>query len=318
MALTNEQYDIIRKEYDLRLLAAADKARARAEEAARIPGYSALEERASALIRSFAQGLAQGAGAVSCREELQRLRQEKEQLLQGAGYPADYLEDVYECPLCRDTGYVDGHKCTCFRKREIDLLYADSHLGFLTDRIRFSSLREDVYLKGGTESDVQHFIKARDASLSFVENFPACRNLLFTGSVGTGKTVLSVCIAGELIDRGFRVIYFSAVSLFERLSAERFGSREEQEEQRLSSDLYSCDLLVIDDLGTELTNSFVAEQLFALLNERSIRQNRTVISTNLDLEQLFTLYAERIFSRITSEFDIFRLTGPDIRRLTAG
>ena len=126
--------------------------------------------------------------------------------------------------------------------------------------------------------------------------------------MGAGKTFLSNCIARELIEAGNLVLYFSAAGLIDILSG-----RSREESAAASQDIWHCDLLVIDDLGTEYTNAYVVSQLFSCLNERHLRRKSTIISTNLSLADLRNKYSERIFSRITSNYDIFKITGPDIR-----
>ena len=138
-------------------------------------------------------------------------------------------------------------------------------------------------------------------------------NLFFYGTVGTGKSFLSGCVAKELIESGHSVIYFSATGLFDLLSKNSFDYKNREELRETYADLYQCDLLIIDDLGTELTNQFVTSQLFALLNERHMGKKATIISTNLSLEELRNRYSERIFSRITSHYEICKLSGQDIR-----
>ena len=153
---------------------------------------------------------------------------------------------------------------------------------------------------------------AVDTCRSFVDQFDRTfDNLYFYGSTGVGKTFLSNCVAKALIDSGHSVLYFTSFQLFTILEESKFHgdalAREQQE------DLFSCDLLIIDDLGTELTNRFSVSQLFLCLNERLLRRKSTVISSNLDLEHLFETYSERNFSRIISNYTLLKLTGADIR-----
>lgn len=124
---------------------------------------------------------------------------------------------------------------------------------------------------------------------------------------------MSGCIASELLQSGHSVIYFSASGLFDTLARYTFDARAKEALSGFYEDIYSCDLLIIDDLGTEMTNTFVASQLFSCLNERHLRKNSTIISTNLSLEELRDRYSDRVFSRITSHYDLCKLTGPDIR-----
>ncbi|MEE1050489.1 MAG: ATP-binding protein [Lachnospiraceae bacterium] len=222
------------------------------------------------------------------------------------------MEVPYQCPDCRDTGYINGEKCHCFRQEEISILYDQSHLQLLTRTQNFDTLREDFY-KG---EDLKRFRAARNVSLHFARQFGReYSNLYFFGTVGTGKSFLSVCIAREVLSAGYSVLYFSAASLFDRLAGLVYNYRSREDFQHFVDDLYHCDLLIIDDLGTELTNQFVSAQLFACINERHLNRKPTVISTNLSLEDLQKRYSDRVFSRITSGYICCKLTGKDIRLL---
>ena len=134
--------------------------------------------------------------------------------------------------------------------------------------------------------------------------------MLFIGGAGTGKTFLSNCIAREVIKQGYSVIYYPAASLFDRMADSAFGRREDEREQ-----IFGCDLLIIDDLGTEVTNSFATSQLFRCISERRLRRRSTIISTNLDLNQLRDTYTERVSSRLLEGFEILRFFNQDIRIL---
>ena len=164
--------------------------------------------------------------------------------------------------------------------------------------------------------DLAIFKKNVNTCKNFVNTFPAdYSNLFFYGTVGTGKSFLSGCIARELIEKGCSVIYFSAAGLFETLSRSMFDYKNKDELHSLHEDLYGCDLLIIDDLGTECINNVTASQFFSLLNERHLSKKATIISTNLFLEDIQNRYSERIFSRIIDNYTICKFTGSDIRRL---
>ena len=151
-------------------------------------------------------------------------------------------------------------------------------------------------------------------SKNFCTNFKTSyQNLFFYGTVGTGKTFLTNCIAKECIEQGCSVLYFSAASLFDLLARNTFDYRAREELSALCADLYSCDLLVIDDLGTETATAVTLSHFFTCLNERLLRQKSVIISTNLSLEDCRNRYQDRIFSRIASNFEFCKLTGPDIR-----
>ncbi|NLL80421.1 MAG: ATP-binding protein [Clostridiales bacterium] len=313
MALSNTQYDSIIRTYEKKqnhnryLLA---KRREEVYEA--IPSYEELEHKTAAISVEQGRRLLSGdeSALPTLHQKLQRLADDKLTLLRDAGFPGDYLEPVYDCPDCQDTGYCNGQKCHCFRQQMITLLYEQSNIRELLKTENFDSLSLEYY----EGEDLNRFQGAVDACKSFIYTFgEQYRNLFFYGTVGTGKSFLSSCIARELIERGRLVIYFSATGLFEHLSQITFDHKSKEDLYSFYEDIYNCDLVIIDDLGTELTNAFVSSQLFSLLNERHLRKKPTLISTNLSLEELRDRYSDRIFSRITSNYELYKITGPDIR-----
>lgn len=320
MALSNSQYEAIRKEYqrtrdENRILA---EARLR-EVCEAVPEYLPLSESVSTLSVARARRMLEGdEDALSgLHQELAELARRRKCLLAEHGFPEDYLEPIYRCPDCQDTGYVTSDqglktKCHCFRQQEISLLYAQSHIQELIERENFSVLSYEYY----QGEDLRRFEAAVGISRKFIQEFgESFRNLFFYGTVGTGKSFLSGCIARELLQRGCSVLYFSAASLFDTLARYTFDGRLKDSLQDFCEDLYGCDLLIVDDLGTEITNSFVTSALFSCLNERHLRGRSTLISTNISLEELRDRYSDRIFSRISSGFTLCKLTGPDIRIL---
>lgn len=289
---------------------------------ARIPELQALDRQTPSLAVDLlrkrlaeepgaaASDTGRSAGAYSFREKAAEITRRREQLLTENGFPPDYLEMTWDCPDCRDTGYIGREKCHCLRRRETAVLYDQSNLEALAADADFSALSEQYY----AGEDLENFRKARRACMQFVEEFGhTYRNLYLYGTVGTGKTMLSVCAARALIDRGYSVLYFSAASLFDRLADCTFSSGSRDDLREFTRDLYGCDLLIIDDLGTEFTNAFVASQLFSCISERELNRRPTVISTNLSLRELQARYSDRVFSRITSTYEICKLTGQDIR-----
>ena len=255
--------------------------------------------------------LLDGQGSMSeYHEKMQDISRKKRELLLANGYPEDYLSPIYDCPDCKDTGFVNGEKCHCLQSRIVNMLYSRSNLKEVLQAENFSVLSYDYY----EGEDLQNFKKAVENSLSFIRNFDTeYQNLLFFGAVGTGKTFLSNCIAYELLQHGYSVIYFSASGLFDLLSRQAFASNEKEVLYKTQEDLYNCDLVIIDDLGTELTNAFTNTHLFSILNERSLRKKPVIISTNLSLEGMKERYSERIFSRLVNSFTFRKLSGSDIR-----
>ncbi len=313
MALTNTQYDQILHQYEIKQLnCRRETERKKAYIYDHIPEYRDLEDAVAKI--SVSQGRKLLAGDTEAMEDLRdsiaELSGRKAQLLEDAGFPPDYLEPVYECPDCKDTGYIDGQKCHCFKEAMITLLYEQSNIREMLQTENFDSLSYEYY----TGEDLSRFRNAVNTCKNFVKNFNSdYHNLFFYGTVGTGKSFLSGCVAKELIESGHSVIYFSAGNLFDFLSKNSFDYKNREELRGTYADLTQCDLLIIDDLGTELTNQFVASSLFALLNERHMGKKATAISTNLSLEELRNRYSERIFSRITSHYELCKLSGQDIR-----
>lgn len=313
MPLTNTQYDRIFRQYEEKQRQSRLEAERRRDYVyKRLPGYRELEDETASLSASQGKKLLFGDDAAldELRQNLAVLKKQKKQLLSDAGLPADYLEPVFVCPDCRDTGYIDREKCHCLRQAEISLLYEQSGIQDMLKHNNFSLLSYEYY----TGEALALFRHAVNTCESFIKNFNSdYRNLFFYGTVGTGKSFLSGCVAKELMDQGLSVIYFGAAGLFDLLSKVSFDAKSRDERQNTYSDLYQCDLLIIDDLGTELTNQFTASQLFSLLNERQLGKKSTLISTNFSLAELRDRYSDRIFSRITSNFEVCRLAGEDIR-----
>ncbi|MCM1253100.1 MAG: ATP-binding protein [Clostridium sp.] len=313
MSLTNTQYDTILRDYENRQLHNRHELERRtAYVYEQIPGYRGLDDKIASVSVSYGKKYLDG--DENAMEELKSILAEiaaqKKTLMENAGLPADYLAPVYTCPDCQDTGYIGSQKCHCFRQAMITLLYEQSNIREMLQSENFQSLSYEYY----ENEHLSHFKNAVVTCQNFIKNFNSdYHNLFFYGTVGTGKSFLSNCVAKELIESGHSVIYFSAAGLFELLSKYSFDYKNREDQKSRYTDLYQCDLLIIDDLGTELTNQFVASQLFSLLNERHMGKKATIISTNLSLEELRNRYSDRIFSRITSHYEICKLTGPDIR-----
>ena len=313
MALTNSQYNTIMKEYEEKQLAVRHALEDRINHVNKIlPEYQAITSEISSLSLQQAVKLLDGDDSAleELKNSIQKLREKKNQLLLNAGFPLNYLEPEYVCPDCKDTGYIGLEKCHCFKQQIITLLYQQSNITDMLKENNFSTLSYDYY----EGEDLLHFQNTVKTCKDFIDCFNSdYHNLFFYGTVGTGKSFLSGCIAKELMDAGHSVIYFSSTGLFEKLSRMSFDYNAKDELSDLYEDLYSCDLLIIDDLGTELTNNFSSSQFFSCLNERILRKKSIIISTNLSLQELRDRYSDRIFSRITSNFKLCKVTGPDIR-----
>ena len=250
---------------------------------------------------------------------LKSLNERKVAALASIGKPADYLDDIFTCPYCKDSGYVNGKRCICFNKKAIDLIYEDSNLKNITSSENFSTFSFEWYDKkqvdpvtGLTPYNNMH--KVLDVCQSFVQTFDnSFSNLLLTGETGVGKTFLANCIAKELLDTYHSVIYLTATEFFKCFENSDF--RRNLDNSIDVNYFLECDLLIIDDLGTESSNSYTNSKLFYVINERLLRNKSVIISSNFTISQIEDFYSERIFSRIISSYTILRLFGTDIRYL---
>lgn len=320
MPLQNYQFDKIMREYSRRQSESRRQLEEHRAEIYRVlPRIWEIDEEVAALCARRARALLTRSADIQSdlKSAVAALSQERLSLLTSKGYPADYLDQIHTCPHCQDTGYIEGQKCSCFRKMELDLLYTQSNLREILEKENFEHFSFEYYsdkIKNDSTglTALETARRAYDLSQAFVENFDSrTENLFFYGNTGVGKTFLSHCIAKALLDSSHFVLYFSAYDLFDLLARNTFSRSQDTEEQE--NYIFDCDLLIIDDLGTELTNSFVSSQLFLCINERLMRGKSTIISTNLKLEDFSDTYSERTFSRIASNYRLIKLIGNDIR-----
>ena len=318
MALKNTQYDEIMREYYRKQTEDRHEQEERIRRATEaLPELAAIDHEIASLSVSSARKALEGdeTALSHLREDIKALSEKKTELLTSHGYPADYLEMHYHCPDCQDTGYIGQEKCHCFRQAVIDLLYTQSNIRDILEEENFDHFSFRYYSDTAVSpttglSSLVTMKKLVAESMDFIRNFDTdFQNFFFYGDTGVGKTFLSHCIAQELLDTAHCVMYFSAFDLFDLLADSKF-SREKNEGAEFILD---SDLLIIDDLGTELTNSFVSSQLFLCINERIMRRKSTIISTNLKLENFSDTYSERTFSRIASNYRMVKLEAKDIR-----
>ena len=324
MALSNSQYDAIMREYGRQQIENHHKLEERRKEIyARLPVVRQLEAEIAERSVACAKKLLEGDKSVLDRlkEDLRDLREQKALIIRAAGYPDDYLELHYRCPDCRDTGLIDGRKCHCFLQAQMRLLHAQSNLEDVLERENFKALSYQYY--DDTEilpqlgiTNAAYMRRVVAGCKEFVRDFDKKHdNLLFTGSTGVGKTFLTNCIARELMDDFHSVIYLTASDLFDVFSRNKFDYDNAEDMKDMYRFILDCDLLIIDDLGTELNNSFTSSQLFYCINERMNMSRSTIISTNLTLARLRDSYTDRVTSRIMSGYRIIPLYGGDIRLL---
>ncbi len=249
-------------------------------------------------------------------ERVKGLIEKKRDLLIKNRYPADYLDPIYRCSYCKDTGYVDSQKCFCFEQKMLDIIYSQSNLMGAVKEHNFTTFKMDYYsdqASPGRKSPRENMKQVLDVCLDYIRNFKNApdRNLLIHGNPGVGKTFLTTCIANELMKAGHSVIYLTSYQLFEQLADYKFR-RENQNADTLPN-ILNADLLIIDDLGTEMNNAFINSELFLCINERILNKKSTIISTNFNLKQLNQVYTERISSRLIQFYTILHIYGEDIR-----
>lgn len=256
--------------------------------------------------------------AETLKRSVKSLAAQKQQLLLDAGYPQNYLEPIYTCSDCKDTGFINNEKCHCLKKEIINFAYAQSNLDHILKSENFEHFSLDVY-SDQVDSNIgksPRDIAARNHKVCY--NFTAdfgktFDNLILYGQAGLGKTFLCNCIAKELLDHSKSVIYLTAFNLFKLLENYRFHNDESGISYETIQEIYQCDLLIIDDLGTELNNAFTTSELFSLINARLLDEKPIVISTNLSPNGLANQYSDRIVSRIFGNYKVLNFIGSDIR-----
>ncbi len=321
MPLKNSQYDILMREYSRRQLENEHDRQKRVEEVYhKIPRIQEIDRKIRSSAASHARKLIGGdeQALLTMRIELNKLKKEKATLLEKNGFSPDYMELQYVCPDCKDTGYIGSEKCHCLKQASVDLLYTQSNIKEILQRENFSSLTMNYYSKAYHPRLGKSIYEDMKMKIDYCKKYAATygtqhhNSLLFIGTTGVGKTFLSNCIASEVLNRCYSVVYLTATDLFNIFSRATFN-KEDGEENEIDHYILDSDLLIIDDLGTEFSNSFTTGKLFYCLNERIVRQKGTIVSTNLSVNELRDMYSERVVSRLLSNFSILELFGEDIR-----
>ncbi len=322
MKFTNSQYDELMSTYHTHQIENRALAQARKDEVyEKIPRIKEIDQllASSSIDAVRAKLKGQSDYTVEAKEKNHALIAEKADLLKTHGYDADYLGPIYTCELCKDTGRIGNDYCSCFQQASISLLYRQSTLDRVLELENFDTFDLSYY---PNETDGIHeltpyenMVKILNKTKKFVETFDKeGGNLLFYGETGLGKTFLSNCVAKALMDSQHTVLYQSSIHLFEDvLSDVLMKKNQNSNSKEIYRYLYNCDLLIIDDLGTEFTNNFVASELYDILNTRMRDGKSTIISTNLSLKELNERYSVRITSRFISDYMAFQFYGSNVR-----
>lgn len=256
-------------------------------------------------------------------DKIDSLKKERNDILNSLHLDNSYLEPIYECPICKDTGYItkdyNTTMCNCLKQRLFNIAYNKSNIGNIKKE-NFSNFNINLYSDevnpnkyNSNISPKQNIQIIKNIALSFIKNFdnPDEKNLLFTGNTGLGKTFLTNCIACEILKKGKTVLYQTSSNMLDMIIDYRFNKNNIT--KKIYDSLSDVDLLIIDDLGTETINSMKLTELFNILNNRLLNQNKTIISTNLNLHNILKNYDERIFSRIIGYYNACKFFGDDIR-----
>ena len=316
MGYSRENYRLVREEYENRSLEARNAADARRSELHRvIPRTEEIDRELSATgIKLMGAALGVSHASVDdIRAGVVKLRAERAALLAAAGYPENYSEPHYECEKCQDTGYVDGYMCSCMKQRLIMAGYESSGIARLMQNETFDTFSLDYYADDRRNLENMRYIY--QTMRRFAETFDpkSSKSIALFGGTGLGKTHLSTAAAKVIIERGFDVVYTGAIGMFSDFEKVRFGNASGRESGENSDRYFDCDLLIIDDLGSEVANQFTVSCLYDVINTRINKGLPMILSTNLRQDELRQRYWDRITSRIFGEFVTLMLTGTDVR-----
>lgn len=254
------------------------------------------------------------------KNKMENMRMEKAYLLTENNIPLDYLELKYHCEECKDTGYLDGgEQCYCLKQELIDEAYEMSNIKSVLEKENFETFRidivPDIECEGEDMTPRENIEYISNICVDYVNNFNERNdeNLLFYGNTGLGKTFMCNCIAKALLDMNKIVVYQTAFKILEIIEKRRFDKSADRFKDYQYQLLFDADLLIIDDLGTELSNAFTNAEIFNIVNTRLLSGKKTIISTNLSPKELSEIYSDRIFSRVFEKFIPLRFFGPDLR-----
>ncbi len=324
-----ENYRKILEEYKTKYLTARESAENRRQEVeARLPEVAAVDRLLAGIgpeimrvsLQAGENEQSRRAGIEALKAKNEALLRRRAELLTAAGYPADYTEVRYECPRCGDTGILDdGGVCSCLRRKLIAASYEASGLGELLNRQTFDNFSLDYFR--GDEKAMRIMTSVLHTLRDYAEHFTMgddthepSGNLLLVGGTGLGKTHLSSAVAKTVLDRGYDVLYASAPTMVATFESERFRNAAAitagiDDPARF----FDCDLLILDDLGTEVSNQFTLSALHNVINTRLNLRHPTIISTNLFQGELNHRYWDRIASRLFGEYQILLFLGTDVR-----
>ena len=317
MSYNREDYIRIKAEFSQKYILARERATARRTELhGRFPRVWEIDRVLSRtgmdIMAIMNSGKDTAAKIAGLKERNGKLLEERGNILREGGYPEDYSDIKYDCEKCGDTGFVDTKMCDCMKKALVMAGYESSGLGALIRSQSFENFSLDFYCTGGGNAELMKL--NRDKLCAFADGFDrdTYKNFLFIGGTGLGKTHLSTSVAKKVIDRGYDVLYVTAVGMISDFEAVRFGdgARVKNDPERYME----AELLIIDDLGTEVVNQFTLSCVYDVINGRINARRSTIINTNLSSKDIEAKYNERIYSRLIGEYYPILFSGTDIRK----
>ena len=317
MGFNRENYVRIKQEYEGKYLRAEEGAQLRrAEIHAKIDEVRDIDKALSLTgLEVFRATVSRDAESLALlAEQNKQLTKRRAALLTAHGYAPDYTEIKYECADCGDTGVIDNKMCRCMKKKLVEAGFESSGMSDLIKNQRFDNFSLDYYAQNAAAHARMSQIYA--VLKKYAESFDAetSGSIAMFGGTGLGKTHLSSAIAGTVIEGGNDVYYTSAMNMFSDFEQKRFGSSAGFDVTGDVSQYFGCDLLIIDDVGTEIANQFTVSCLYNVINTRLNRKKPTILSTNLTQDEFRKRYWDRIASRIFGEFLVLPFVGNDIRQ----
>ncbi len=288
----------------------------------KIPSMESLDKNIRELGYIIIQDGLKGDDTEKKENDLKQLRIEKARILEANGFEKDYMEIRYHHPICKDTGFVGTKMCSCRKQLIIDQNYSQSNIRSLISRENFrnfdDSLFSDNPYKDYPITPYQNIQHIKKSLYGFINDFDKQNNNLYIfGDVGRGKTYLLNSIAKEILDRNYSVLYMTSSRLFKFLNDYNWAFEEARAKHQEQFDfILDCDLLIIDDLGSEASSKNDSANLFEVVNNRMIAGKPMIFSTNYDETMLSETYGDRIFSRIIGNSEVYEIFGEDLRLKT--
>ncbi len=319
MGLSEQQFKNIMNEYEALRIEAENRRENRIAALYKTyPDIKAADDEIALSALSFSRNILKNSNNTDYQAKLDELNNRKVELLRRYGISSDIYDVKYSCPACHDTGFIGRTPCKCFIRKASKLLYTYSNLDHILATENFDtfniSLYQDKYPYDNETplTPMENIKRVMGVVENFINNFEYSHESFYIyGEAGVGKSFLTHCIAKSLMDKAYSVIYLTAINFFELLSDKKFNRTKDDEYMDF---IDSCDLLIIDDLGTELSNSFTDSELYHMIDNRILTEKSTIISSNLEISDLRKRYSERITSRIVGYYTFLRIVGEDLRK----